>query len=517
MKEKRFFAPARLPVALLLCCALLLFSAIPVAASSAAGASGGSSDASGASSDTSGASAAEDPESEEGNSILAPPGEGLYRPDYEVQAPSFCLLSMDTGLVVAQRDAGKAYPAASLVKLMTAMLVMEHMQNFGKNLDATTIDTTGKGWVFDALYGMNASTADIRLGEVLSVRQMLYALLLPSANEAAWFLADYVSGGNMTNFMYQMNTRAKTLGCTGTYFDDPNGLSEQNVTTAHDMALIAQAFGSYPALVEIAATGSYELPANTAHQNPYNIFTTNRLMVETSPYYAAYPGVGQAMLAGKTGSLGDWQNFAAIATQDGAGYACVVLQSPHAADTIAPEIEDASPRPGLVEVAELLRWAFRALEVRPALDTAQPVTELRVRYTTETDTVMLLPETDVKTVLPKEGGAEVLKRKYDLPDSVAAPVQAGAVLGSVTLLIGGQAVGSTTLKAQRDIARNETLFVMNKTQDVLTSTFVKVFIAVAAVFALLYAGLFWLAYNSRKRRGRAPAKGKPGGRPSPKR
>lgn len=488
-------------VAVLVLCALLL-PGPAVLASSSAPDSSAASDASAASDTSAAPDTSEVAEEEAEESILAQPGNGLYNPGYKPQAAGWCLVNTETGLAVAQSNADAPLVSASLVKIMTAVLVMEHMQNFGKDLDTTMVDTTGKSWVYDALYGKNASTADIRLGETLSVRELLYAMLLPSANEAALLLADYVSGGNMTNFMYQMNTRAGALGCTATFFDDPNGLSELNVSTALDMALIVQEFAKYDTLVEIAATPTFEIAQHEKHNNPYTVHNTNRIIVETSPYHSLYPTAGDALVFGKTGSLGEWQNFASLATKDGETYVCVILNSPHEADTVAMEIEGASPRPALVEAAALYDWAFKNLTVRPALDITQPVTELRVRYATQQDTVMLMPEDDIKAVLPKDAGEEMLKRQYDLPQSVAAPVVAGAVLGSITLSVGQQPIGTTRLLAQKDVARNDTLYVLNKTEDAFTSTYIKVLLCVVVVFALLYAGLFWLANNSRKRKQR---------------
>ena len=80
----------------------------------------------------------------------------------------------------------------------------------------------------------NASTADIRRGETQSLRNLLYAMLLPSGNEAAYIVADYMGGGSIDNFVAMMNDEAKAVGCTGTTFVDPCGLNPNNITTARD-------------------------------------------------------------------------------------------------------------------------------------------------------------------------------------------------------------------------------------------------------------------------------------------
>ena len=175
-------------------------------------------------------------------------GTGLYMPDdFDIAAAAVYLVNEETGTVLYAKNENEPLVMASLVKMMTCILTVENVAD----IDAETV-TADKSWIFDELYGKNASTADIRPGETLTVRELLYAMLLPSANEAALLAADYVSGGYMKNFLYMMNTRAQALGCTNTVFVDANGLSEGNLTTAKDMYLIARAFMSYPVLVEIA-------------------------------------------------------------------------------------------------------------------------------------------------------------------------------------------------------------------------------------------------------------------------
>ena len=106
--------------------------------------------------------------------------------------------------------------AASLTKLMTMILMLESYQD---QLD--TISITAPGYIYDYLYGKNASTADIWKGETHTLRSLLYAMLLPSANEAAYIVADYMSGSSIDNFVAMMNDEAARIGCTGTTFTDP--------------------------------------------------------------------------------------------------------------------------------------------------------------------------------------------------------------------------------------------------------------------------------------------------------
>lgn len=513
----------RLCAALCLC-ALLLFVAAPpaVQASSQSGSGSGSSQGQG-SSDASGGDGSDASGTEPEAPV--PEGQGLYLPeDFEPKAEAVCLVNEDTGLVAYEKNADTPMAAASLVKMMTVMLAYERIED----LDNTLIEAN-QTWIFDELteYRLNTgstpSHADIRKGETLTARELLYAALLPSAGEAALLLADYTGGAYMTNFLYMMNARAKSLGCTGTTFVDCHGLSEENVTTARDMVLITRAFMSYPELVEIAATTVFEMPAHEKHAAAYNIHTTNRLLVQTSPYYKAFPSVAGAVVAGKTGSLSGWQNFASKAQKGGESYICVVLHSPNEADVVGVTMDPVQNRPALYESAQLYDWAFANLTVRSALDTEEPVTEIRVLYSSDVGSVRLLPSGDIRALLPKQGELSMIQRRYDLPKQVEAPIEAGQDLGSVTLLVAGKEIGSVRLAAEQAVSRNSTLYALQRTGGFFTSTYFRVLLVLVLVFGGGYAAFVYYAHQRRQKTGqktqqpprRAAPKGAQGGRAAP--
>lgn len=429
-----------------------------------------------------------------------------YIPDFDIAAEAVCLYNVDTGMFLYEKNADASLVPASLVKMMTCMIAMDWVYKYNIDINEALI-TSDKDWIYDALYGKNASTADIRKGETLTMRELFYAALLPSANEAALLLADWVSVGYMRNFLYLMNTRAKSLGCTGTWFDDANGLSELNCTTARDMVLITKAFMGYPELVEIAAEGSFQIDAHEKHNNPYYIHNTNRLMVASSPYYKAFPAVAGAVQAGKTGNLGEWQNFASFATKNGETYICVVLNSPYAADEVGAKIDPPQTRPALYESAKLYNWAFTSFTVRPALDIEQPVTELKVKYSVGQDSVMLLPDDDFKALLPIGDNSVQMQKKYDLPDYAEAPLAEGQNVGSVTLMVAGQELGSTGLTVAKGVERNNTLYRFSKAKDFLTSTYVKVFLSLLLIAALLYAALIYYSHERQKKHAQTKKQG----------
>lgn len=391
-----------------------------------------------------------------------------YTPDFEPTAEAAYIVNLDTNIVVYQKNSDTQLTAASLTKMMTMLLMLKTYQD---QLDTITVEMPRT--IDDILYGTGASLADIRPGESVTLRNLLYGMELPSGNEAAYIVAFYM-GGTVENFVAMMNEEAKALGCTGTVFTDPCGLDAGNITTARDAYLILRALIQYDAFVEAAGTASYWMPANTQHTEPYIILSTNKMLTQGTTYYRSYNQ------GGKTGSLNaGWQNFAGWHTQNGETYISVVLHS--AAD------ESADPRPALTETGSLMDWVFDTFTIQSALDTTRPITERPIRYSTETDTVMLYPADDMMTLLPSDGGAALTEQTFSLPEYLTAPIEQGDVVGTVTLSINGEKLGTVDLIAGSTVSRNQVLYTLTKVGEFFSGTYFKVVVILTLIVVAVYA------------------------------
>lgn len=374
-------------------------------------------------------------------------------------APAAYVVNLDTNIVVYEKNSETPLSAASLTKLMTTLLLLENYQD---QLDS--ISLTAPSYVYDLIWeqSTNASSADIRRGETQSLRNLLYAMLLPSGNEAAYIVADYMGGGSIDNFVAMMNDEAKAVGCTGTTFVDPCGLNPNNITTARDAYLILRALTAYDVFSTVVGTPSYDMGTNDRYTTPgtYIIQTTDKLITNSS-YHRDYTK------GGKTGSLGEWQNFAGWHSQDGESYISILLNVPYDAD---PE----GMRPALVETATIMDWVFDTYTIAPALDTTQPITEVRVAYSTQADTVMLYPADNMMTLLPREGGAALTEQVFNVPDQLPAPIKQGDIVGTVTLTIEGETIGTADLIAGSDVSRNQLLYTISRMSLFFSSTYFKV-------------------------------------------
>lgn len=374
-------------------------------------------------------------------------------------APAAYVVNLDTNIVVYEKNSETPLSAASLTKMMTTLLLLENYQD---QLD--TISLTAPSYIYDLIWeqSTNASTADIRRGETHSLRNLLYAMLLPSGNEAAYIVADYMGGGSIDSFVAMMNDEAKAVGCTGTTFVDPCGLNPNNITTARDAYLILRALTAYDIFATVVGTPTYDMGTNDRYVTPgtYILQNTDKLVTNSS-YHRDYTK------GGKTGSLGEWQNFAGWHSQDGESYISVLLNVPMESD---PE----GGRPALLETGTIMDWVFNTYTIAPALDTTQPITEVRVAYSTQADTVMLYPADNMMTLLPREGGSALTEQIFNVPDELGAPIKQGDIVGTVTLTIQGETIGTADLIAGSDISRNQLLYTISRISTFFSSTYFKV-------------------------------------------
>ena len=374
-------------------------------------------------------------------------------------APAAYVVNLDTNIVVYEKNSETPLSAASLTKMMTTLLLLE---NYKDQLD--TISLTAPSYIYDLIWeqSTNASTADIRRGETHSLRNLLYAMLLPSGNEAAYIVADYMGGGSIDSFVAMMNDEAAAIGCTGTTFVDPCGLNPNNITTARDTYLILRALTAYDIFATVVGTPTYDMGTNDRYVTPgtYILQNTDKLVTNSS-YHRDYTR------GGKTGSLGEWQNFAGWHSQDGESYISVLLNVPMESD---PE----GGRPALLETGTIMDWVFNTYTIAPALDTTQPITEVRVAYSTQADTVMLYPADNMMTLLPREGGSALTEQIFNVPDELGAPIKQGDIVGTVTLTIQGETIGTADLIAGSDISRNQLLYTISRISTFFSSTYFKV-------------------------------------------
>lgn len=419
--------------------------------------------------------------------VLAPltaSAQARYELPFDVNAESYILVSLDTGEIIMEKNAHQQRTPASLTKLMTSYVAMKYTEN----LDETTVTQTTRHT--DELFGLNSSTADIRNGETLTMRQLLYAMLLPSGNEAANMVADKIGNGSKSNFCMLMNTEAKRLGCTETNFTNPHGLfSDNHYTTAYDMYLITKACYETPGFMDITTTVHYYLPANTRHADKYLISSTISMQYKTSDLYRSYI---QGMKTGSTEEAG--RNFATVCEANGERYILVVMGAPYYDEN------GNQCRTSAFEVtAQIMDYYFDNYRLKPANSLEAPVAEVELKYAKERDSLLLYPKSEVYSILPNDVDESAFQKVFDLPQQVYAPINAGDSVGTVTYYIAGEPVGTTDLVAAESYSRDTVIFLVEKTKDFISSLYFKVVLAVTAVLVIaVIAFRIWLGKKYEK-------------------
>lgn len=229
-----------------------------------------------------------------------------------VWAESAVVLDIDSGTFLYAKNIDATKYPASITKIMTTLLALEHARldervTFSKN----------------AIFGIerNSSHIGIRPGEILSMEECIYGMMLASANEVCLAVAEHV-GGSVDAFVEMMNQKALELGCTNTHFTNPNGLpDEQHYTTAHDMALIAQAAYKNPKFRKVIQTKVSSIPT-TNMCGEVRWFQNHHKMILDGDYY--YEGC----TGGKTGfTQAALNTLVTYAERNGRRLVCVSLRT----------------------------------------------------------------------------------------------------------------------------------------------------------------------------------------------
>ncbi len=343
----------------------------------------------------------------------------------QVQAQSAYLKDRTTGTVLLNVNSGDRRYPASTTKVMTALLVLEN----AKLDDAVTIAEED----FAAL-DENSMTAGLEVGETLTVRDMLACLLLPSANECAYALARHVSG-DVGAFVELMNARAKELGCKDTHFANPCGLHDENhYSTAYDLSLIFDAALKLPDFVDIAGAATWELPA-TNMQEARTIETTDELVDANGPVYVE--GV-QAAKTGYTEAAG--RCLLAAASQGDMNLMGVVLGAP---DTDAGSGVTAN----FVDMYTMLMWGFEAWQSGAVISEGADLGTAPVAQSRDGDKVGLVALEPFNATVPIDTKTSDLTITPTWKDELTAPISATQELGSVTVSLDGQELGTVKVGA----------------------------------------------------------------------
>lgn len=391
-----------------------------------------------------------------------------YWPDApETLSPSVILMEESTGTILYEKNSDEAHYPASITKIMTTLLALEN----GNLSDMVTFSD-------DAINNTEGSGIARDYGEQMTLEQCLYGVMLESANECAYAVAEHV-GGTVENFVDMMNAKAKELGCTNTHFANPHGLQDENhYTTAHDMALIAQAAYQNETFRIIIGTKMYTIPPTNKHAEE-TVLRNHHDMLCT--YHNAnrkylYP----YCVGGKTGYTATANStLVTYAEKDGMTLICVVMntQSPNQ----------------FIDTVNLFDYAFDNFQV---LNVAENDTNYSAETTVDNgnlDNIAPFVELDKDAVIVLPKTAEF----SDTSSSVEYNDSDPEIAGSITYTYAGRNVGKADIKTTGVVVEgyafdNEST--EEEEQEAVSTVQVKPIVVVLLIVAVILLGvlLFFL-------------------------
>lgn len=403
-------------------------------------------------------------------SVLAPAA-GAYTPtSFQVRAGSALLVNLDSDDVIFQQNADASVAPTSIVKLMVAVLVAETVPDFDTTI---TVDKS----VYAELAGQSYDIYKMQDGEIFSVAQLLNMTVLNSSNEAAYLLANYVSG-SVDKFVTAMNEKAAALGMSGTHFANVTGMdAPEACTTAQDLYKLAKYYLSFPGLADIANTRLYTVGATNLTKTTRNVYNTNSLLDGNTAYYYRY---ANGLKNGSTTQGG--RCVVASATYNDCTYICILMGCP------ATDENGKNDHPEFTDAAKLFHWAFTDFTYKSVVDVQQPMAEAKVKYSFSTDHVTLYPETDLQATIPSAADLSTITSEIQIDgEPIAAPIQSGEVLGTATLYYAGQPLGTVNLVARDTVEANPLLSGLGALRRLPGQTWFRVtLLAVAVLLVAVY-------------------------------
>ena len=369
--------------------------------------------------------------------------------EYAAKCKAALLYELDTETMVYAHNADdKLYPA-SLTKVMTCLLALELCQD----LDEVVTVSEQVAYNIDP----NGSGIDLKAFEEMPMIDLLYALMVESANDAASVIAEHLCGSEEA-FVRKMNQKASQLGCQQTHFANVHGLhDEEHYTTARDMAKILMEALEYEVFQDLYSTTSYTIPA-TNKSEERKIVTTNYLISEA--VYLEY--YDPRVIGGKTGfTTPAGRCLVTVAESNGMRLLCVVLG---AENEIAEDGYTILSYGSFDQTKKLLNFGFDNFKSAQVLSPDQILGQFDVQYGSADMQGMVLDVTN--TVVPVNSDMNTIRYEYTLDREVlTAPIQAGESIGVVRVWYHTKCLAQQELYAAATVGKDMPVIVSGGSVD----------------------------------------------------
>jgi D-alanyl-D-alanine carboxypeptidase (penicillin-binding protein 5/6) len=359
--------------------------------------------------------------------------------DRRITAPSAILVEASTGRVLWEKNPDVERPIASVVKVMTLILVMEALREGRIGLDDMCITS-------EHTASMGGSQIWLEPGEAMAVSELVKAVAIESANDAAVALAEHVAGSEPA-FVALMNERARTLGCNNTHFINATGLpgsspTDDCVSSARDVAIMSRQLLKYPEVHQWLT-----IWIGYVRDGKNMLTNTNRLI-------RFYPGADGLKTGYTTRSK---YCLSATAVRNNVRVIGVVLGVPTSATRFS-------------EASTLLDYGFKMCEAHLVAQAGQELGSLRVIRGVGNE-VSITVDSDF-AVVTLRGEGDAIDAVLELPQYVQAPIERGQRIGRIVAFVDGKEVNSAYLVAASDVPRARAFSLMvRSTKEFVRSIF----------------------------------------------
>ena len=387
-----------------------------------------------------------------------------------IEGQASILIDYDTKEVLYEKNMDMQLYPASTTKIITAILAIE----LGKLDDIVTIDQE----MVDLTKGSHIA---LEPGEKLTLEQLLHALLVQSANDSAYAIAKHISG-SVEEFVKLMNEKAIEIGATNTNFVNPNGLhNDKHLTTAHDLALIAQYAMQNDTFRKLVNTVSYTIPPTNKKNEARYLKITNKLLfsnekinVDGNFIPAKYEGASGV----KTGFTSEAQScLVSFAEKDGQRLIAVVLK--------------ATGLNVYSDTHKLLNYGFREFSNIPISYKNEFIENIEIKNGIQTYVAGILNK-DLFYPL-SVGSIDKIEKKVLLRENLVAPINKGDILGTTEFYLDGKPIGKSDIISTMDVKLDP----MTKTSNKILS---KWYLIVILLFVFIRVSIMQKRKKRRTRR-----------------
>ncbi|MBQ3378807.1 MAG: hypothetical protein IJG50_02955 [Clostridia bacterium] len=387
---------------------------------------------------------------------------------FSVASKNAILVEATTDTVIYQKNINDRIVPGELTKLMTAIIAVE----YGMLDDIVTISETAA--TDKNAYG---TLAALKAGEQLSVRQLLYCMILDNNDVAAVAIAEHISGTE-EDFARSMTQKAAFIGAQNTNFTNATGQNERDqYSTVWDMYIIADYFMQSKLLMEIASTRSYTLPQSEWRAKKKKIYTNDHLIstYKNTSYYYRY---ADGLIGGSSSASG---SVVAAAASRGRGSMTLIFIG---AGTSGENSKYSLP--AMKDAGNVFREAYSSYKIMNVVKKGEIMMEAQLEHSLEKDYISLVAKDDVSTVIPQNKNEDEIEVRLFPNEHIMAPISAGDTLGTFEVYDNDVLIVTGTLTSEETIRANIILKIGYWITSFFSLAAVKVIIVIILLLAAAY-------------------------------